>query len=718
MKRLPIRSGIAHALVVAGAALLLTPAHDATAVVTAKFKVSSYSDWDAGKTKSSFVSSIGELMPGWSTARTKVEFDAAWATVTEADGSLLVGTSGKAGVYRIKNRKVTKLATMGKAVAVVSLALRGTTLYAGTMPGGEIWTINTRTGAANKLLAIKKAETIWSLALGKSGATLYAGTGPKGKLVRINVKTARTKVVFDSGDKRVQSLVAAPDGSIWLGTSDDALVFRYDPKRGTTRAMADFSGNEITTMVASRGGVLVAANDLKGPTAGAVKTKAQVDKSLRKGGKGHKGKTPATGSKPGADSPTPAAAKAPRKGARKGKGTLYRVFGDGRIEQVHALKSTYFTSIAVTNKGRIFAGAGDKGRIYLIDTNDSVSTAYDVDERMISHLAWDARRGLRFLTGDAAAYYQSTGAAKKSTYESKVFDAKSAARFGRIQWRGNGAVKLLTRTGNTSKPGKGWSKWAAPRRLTRSGGNSRSGRTASPSGRYVQFRVDLGRDAVVRSAALYYLPQNKPTRIKSVTVSASSAAKGGTLSEGSTKPRSPTLKLKWKVGNDDGDTTTYKLAVRREGDALWRTLTTGKKPLTKTSFSWNTETFPDGYYRLRVTSSDSQSNSADRALESQKTSELFLVDNAKPRIDSVSVRYPRATARAVDASSVITEMAFSVDDGRWQLGGTQDGLFDDRAELLTLRLPKGIKAGIHTLSIRVADAAGNVAADTVTFRVK
>ena len=54
---------------------------------------------------------------------------------------------------------------------------------------------------------------------------------------------------------------------------------------------------------------------------------------------------------------------------------------------------------------------------------------------------------------------------------------------------------------------------------------------------------------------------------------------------------------------------------------------TGKEPLTKTSWEWNTETFPDGWYRLRVTSSDAAANSPDRALESSKTSTLFVVDN-------------------------------------------------------------------------------------------
>ena len=37
--------------------------------------------------------------------------------------------------------------------------------------------------------------------------------------------------------------------------------------------------------------------------------------------------------------------------------------------------------------------------------------------------------------------------------------------------------------------------------------------------------------------------------------------------------------------------------------------------------------------------------------------------------------------------------------------------------MLTLKLPDGLKAGAHLLSIRVADEADNIGAASVTFRV-
>ena len=97
---------------------------------------------------------------------------------------------------------------------------------------------------------------------------------------------------------------------MWAGTSDRALVFRYDPKDGKTRAMADFAGNEISALAAYRDGVVVAANDLVDPPAPAGKTAAQVEAADKPtASKGQAAKAPDVGTKPGADkektSPTP-----------------------------------------------------------------------------------------------------------------------------------------------------------------------------------------------------------------------------------------------------------------------------------------------------------------------------------------------------------------------------------------------------------------------------
>jgi hypothetical protein len=704
-------------------AALLAASSTAAAGPTSTFTVDDYAAWDAGEAKDAFITSLGEVKPGWTTTEVGLdEVGEVWAAVRGKGGEIFLG-SGKGGsVWRMKGSSPQKLATLTGAIGAVSLALGPDgTLYAGSMPGGAVWRIEPGSGKAQKLATLDGAETVWSLAVSPDGKSVWAGTGPKGKLWRIEAKGGKARMVFDSEDKRIMSMLAAADGSIWFGTSDRALLFRHDPTKGTTRAVADFAGNELGALAEHRGLIYAAANDLKEPTTTGAKSAAAIEDAESKPDKGQKPKTPEKGSAPGAEAATPSGAAPTRAGERKGKGVLYRVRGDGQLAQIHALAATYYTALAVGPDGEVFAGAGDKGRIYMIEDDAGVSTAFDVEQRQIAAILADpaGRVDLAFITGDASKLYRAGPRAGTSTYTSKVFDSGAAARYGTLVWHGAGKLALETRSGNTEEPGGGWGAWEAARSVARAPGGGNRGKIGSPAGRYLQFRARLtSGDASLDRTELYYLPHNRPTRVTEVTVSPAAAAARKTLETGTADPRSPVVKLKWKVENEDGDETLYKLAVRREGEVRWRPLPTGGKPLTAAAWDWNAETYPDGEYRLRVTATDGRSNGSERALETTLVSELFVIDNQKPRVEDVRVVYPSASGRAVDGLSVIAEAAFSIDDGPWQLGSTQDGLFDDTTEMLRMTLPDDLPAGAHTLAIRVADESGNIGSTSLTFVVR
>jgi len=695
--------------------LVVLSAGPAGAVVTATWTVETYQQFDAGDASSAFITSVGELRPGWDTKRTALEGDAVWSSLKLADGSVLLGSDAGGAIYRLQGDSSKRLVSLPGAIAVVSLAQTADgVVWAGAMPGNRLFKIDVAGAKATPGPALKDVETIWSLTA--SGNTVYAGTGPSGKLYAITGGNA--KEVFDTDDKRITALTVTSDGSVWMGTSERALVFRYDPKDGKARAMADFAGNEVSAIAAYRDGVVVAANDLADQPAPTGKTPAQVELAEKPNApKGQPTKLPDAGTKPGADKDPPPVTDLGRKGARKGKGALFRIGSDGRLDQLHALTQTYFTSIVIAQDA-VYAGAADKGRVYMVDADGSVGTAFDVDERSISQL-WLDKNLVGFTTDDATAAYRATGRASQARYVSDVLDAKAVSRFGKLAWVSQGKVKLESRSGNTAKPGVGWSEWQSPGQITKLGGGSEGGKIASPPGRYLQWRVALEDDAArVRRVTGYYVPQNQATVVQDVTVELASKDSLPTLKDSAAKPRSPVLKLKWKVENPDSDDSTYGLEARRDGEANWRPISTGKAPLTATTWDWNTETYPDGWYRVRVTASDAAANSPDRALTSSSSSTMFAIDNSRPAINNLSVTYPKATARASDSISTISEMAFSVDDGPWQLGTTSDGLYDDLTEDLRVDLPTGLARGTHTLAMRVADAAGNVGSTSATFVIK
>ena len=687
----------------------------AAAGTTATWTVETYGGFDAGDATDAFLTSLGEVRPGWQTQKTDLAGDGVWAALRRASGTIVVGTDDGGALYKIDGGKATKLGTIPGAIAAVALAEAGDALYAGAMPSDTVWKLDAA-GKASAYAKLSDTETVWALAAGSDG-TLYAGTGPNGKVYAID-KGGKARLLFDTEDKRVTAVTVTSDGAVWFGTSERALVFRYDPKTKTTRAMADFAGNEIAAIAEVGGGVVVAANELADPPPGPTKSPETVDEAERPNApRGQAPKLPDVGSVPGADKDTPANADTGRKGARKGKGALFRVGLEGQLEQLHALTQTYFTSLAVAPDGSIYAGAADKGRVYLVEPDDTVATAFDVDERAVAQVFWNGKH-LAFTTDDTAALYQVGDKAPAARYVSDVFDAKGPSRWGRILWQGTGKLVVETRSGNTAKPGVGWSAWEAPTRPTSAGGGITGAAVASPAGRYLQFRVSLPDDGALRRVQTFYLPQNTGTAIDEVTIELANKETQPTLKEAGGKPRNPTMRVRWKVDNTDGDDTAYTLAVRKDGDADWRALSLGKPPFTATTFEWNTETFADGWYRLRVTSSDALANSPDRALEASRTSALFVVDNTPPVIDGLAVKGGKAEARVSDALSVVTELAFSIDDEPWRLATTVDGLFDDQLEALRLDVPAGLAKGTRTLSIRAADAAGNVAAATATFVIR
>ncbi|MBK9037451.1 MAG: hypothetical protein IPL61_40440 [Myxococcales bacterium] len=696
--------------------LLAAAAAPAAAGTTATWTVETYAQFEAGDASDAYLTSLGEVRPGWQTTRIELGGDGVWAALRLASGTIVVGTDAEGTIQKIDGGKASKLAAIPGALATVALAESGTTLYAGAMPSDTVWKLDRGGGKPVAFAKLPGVETVWALAAGSDG-TIYAGTGPAGKVFAID-KGGKARQLFDTEDKRVTAVTVTSDGAVWFGTSERALVFRYDPRTKNTRAMADFAGNEIAAIAEVAGGVVVAANELAPLPAGATKDADSVAAAEKPTApKGQATKLPDVGSKPGADKETPAAADAQRKGARKGKGALFRIGPEGQLEQLHALTQTYFTSIAVAPDGAIYAGAADKGRVYLVEPDDTVATAFDVDERAVAQVFWDGQR-LAFTTDDTAALYHVGDKASSAKYVSEVFDAKGPSQWGRILWQGTGKLVVETRSGNTAKPGVGWSAWAAPGKVATAGGGTTGGMIASPSGRYLQYRVSLPDDGAVRRVTSYYLPQNTGTAIDEITIELATKETQPTLKEAGGKARNPTMRVKWKIDNSDSDDTSYVLSVRRDGDADWRALSLGKPPFTATTFEWNTETFADGWYRLRVTSSDALANSPDRALEVSRTSALFVVDNTPPVVDGLAVKAGRADARITDALSVVTELAYAIDDETWRMATTVDGIFDDQTEALRLAVPTTLAKGTHTLSIRAADAAGNVAAATVSFVVK
>ncbi len=676
-------------------------AANALAVTTRTWKLTSYKDFEEGEANGVLLSSLGEAASGFGSTRVEVGEAAVYSSATGPDGTVYFGSGDQGAVYAFSHGKSRKLAKLD-AVLVASLAVGpGGVVFAGTMPGGRIFAIN-KDGKSRELIKLD-AEHIWALAYDESKQTLYAATGPAGKLYAVDVRDLdhptvgnHARVVYDSGEKHLLSMVRGDDGALYAGSADQAILYRIVDQPGgaaKVQALHDFEGEEVRAIVRRGSTLYVAINEFQKPTTTTTPTAASTTR-------GTKMILPAVA----ATAPTPAV---PRD--RKGKGAVYRVDPDGRVEQLHALADGYFTALHVDSDGSLWAASGANGRVYLIRPDRTVVTALDLPERQVLTLAFDGSE--RMLgTGDAGALYLiSPNPPKDASYTTKVLDANWIARWGNVRWSGRGAITVDTRSGNTAHPDKTWTAWlppAKPEKLADGG----SGRIASPEGRYLQVRVSLpSAKTVLRDLTIYYQPQNQPPRISEITVDDRKAAH--------TRPRSPVVKLHWKVENPDEDELVYRLSFREESEVNWKPLG-GPEPLTHLEYEWNTESIPDGNYVVRVVASDERANPRDQALESSLISSPFLVDNRKPELSDLQVSYPYASGRARDSFSPISELAYSIDGGDWQPFAPRDGVFDDPSEDFTVQLPKALSSGAHSLAVRAVDAADNVGAVQVTFRVK
>ncbi|HUJ63681.1 MAG TPA: hypothetical protein VLX92_34515, partial [Kofleriaceae bacterium] len=137
----------------------------ADAVVTAEWTVETYQQFDAGDATSAFITSTGEVRPGWDTKRVSLEGDAVWSALHLRDGSVLLGSDAGGAIYRTSGDTAKKLVALDGAIAVVSIAQAADgTVWAGAMPGARPWRIDVAAGKAIAGPELKDTETIWSMA--------------------------------------------------------------------------------------------------------------------------------------------------------------------------------------------------------------------------------------------------------------------------------------------------------------------------------------------------------------------------------------------------------------------------------------------------------------------------------------------------------------------------------------------------------------------------
>jgi hypothetical protein len=174
----------------------------------------------------------------------------------------------------------------------------------------------------------------------------------------------------------------------------------------------------------------------------------------------------------------------------------------------------------------------------------------------------------------------------------------------------------------------------------------------------------------------------------------------------------------WDADDPDGDRLLSKLEIRSTEDTAWLTLV---ESVEDNFFSWDARAMPDGAYRVRLTVNDAPDNPSGSQASGREISGVFIVDNSRPSVDSLSIREavagPRIQFVARDPGGTIAAAEISIDGRPWRAVEPVDGVADsdtERYEVELVREPRGER--MSAVFVRVVDGAGNLGGGAVALR--
>lgn len=701
---------------------LVGNAHPALAVKTSFWRVDDIQSFLQGeKVAGVALESDGYLRlgPAWDSVVTRLPNVAyIWCLAPDSKGRVFFGTGDDGRIYRWTRDRGATLVWDTGASEITSMAIDANdNVYAGSTPGGVIYRIGAK-GDTTRYFQTGE-QSVWSLLMGKDGA-LYAGTGATGKIFRIT-GPGKGSVFAETKDVNVLCLAETKDGAILAGTGSRALLVRVE-KSGSMRVIYDADAEEVRAVAVLDDGTIVV---------GTNRTQAS---------RGTDGTGGAAGSSSLGIEVTP------RDGGKCG---VFAVQSDGSARLLYAPPTDFLYAIVPYDGTSVLVSTGDSAALFQIGLDRKYAVLGVPDEKQILAIA---RRGndTYLATGnDAVLYVLGSEPAQEGTYTSQAYDLRSVGSWGRVTAgiTGGGDVYWSTRSGLSQEPDEGWSGWSKESQI--------QGATPveSPPARFLQYRLRLKRSGksspIVSWLEVAYLQRNLPPEVGNIQV----FGPDNPYMEGGPDYRPPQISqtfssglkveynmprvgprqvsdasaawargirtVTWDGLDPNGDALRYNLSIKANDETEWRKLVSDDPDKL---YSFDSESYPNGEYRIRVEATDSPDNPPGVALSTTRTGTPFEIDNTPPRIDNLKVSQGASktagkssvtvSGSAIDADTRITSIEYSVDGGDWVDIFPDDGMFDEKEEAFHFDV-KDLGPGEHKISVRASDMERNVATSKV-----
>ena len=709
------------------------------AVETKSWRQAEYADFEKGTIKNLSLRSDGLLTLA---PQFREVFDSSsaylWTLARDSAGNLYAGGGPGAKLFRITPAGEKKTLAEFEALEIHAIAVdRKDQVFVATAPDGKIYKVS----APGKydVFYDPQAKYIWALAFTSKGDLMVA-TGDRGEIHRVT-PDGKGSVFFASEETHARSLAIDAKDNVIVGTDSGGLVIRVSPA-GEGFVLYQLPKKEVTAVAIAKDGSIYAAGvgtktapatppapmpapppPAPAPTGGATIVMQRVA------------------------APPPATLSPSAASSVSGGSEIYRIHPDGHPQKVWSHATDIVYTLGFDSQGKPLAGAGNKGAIYRLDTDNLYTALLNASPTQITAFCPGRDGKLYAATGNVGKVYE-IGATLESegSIESEVFDAGLFSNWGRLIFAAEnqgGRVAIVTRSGNLDRPARNWSPWS------NAISTPEGARITSPPARFLQWKATLsagsGGSPNLESIEAAYLPGNvapridaiemtpsnyrfptpvtlSPTATPSLTLPAmgrSNRSSSTSLDLSSTSTMSYAkghLGARWTATDENGDTLIYTVHIRGSNESTWKPL---KEKIREKYLSWDSTAYPNGEYRLRITVSDLPSNPPEQALSSQLESEIFLIDNTPPQISGLTASRNgnalRVRWKAVDALCFITKAEYSVDGGDWLVTLPTTKLSDSRDLDYDLTL-NNIAAGEHTIAVRVQDEYENQSTDKTVVR--
>ncbi|HEV8347168.1 MAG TPA: hypothetical protein VGQ16_11365 [Vicinamibacterales bacterium] len=192
-------------------------------------------------------------------------------------------------------------------------------------------------GPATELVFETAAPFLWSM-IAQPDGTLFIGTGNEGKVFRVDPQ-GNGSMFFDSTELEVHALAPAPNGGIYVGTSPDGKIYKVD-RNGTSSTFFDSGDKYIWALaVDAKGNVFAGTGD---------------------------------------------------------KGIVYKISPDGKGAPFYKTNATHATALAFDKGGNLIVGTGTPGKVFRIDQEAKPFVLLDSPFQEIRALRFDDK-GLLYV---------------------------------------------------------------------------------------------------------------------------------------------------------------------------------------------------------------------------------------------------------------------------------------------------------------------------------